>query len=134
FFIPLDTAMVSDYYSRMLRSGILNTFGIEYTNLNRAELSARYEDVNDFIENFHVDEALMTELREYAADQLDLVEEGEKDEKAIEYMRQQLKAQVARNLFDFSAYIQVVMQHEDYFREAVHIMEDDTFDQLQINY
>lgn len=134
FFIPLDTAMVSDYYSRILRSGILNTFGIEYTNLNRSELSGRYESVNDFIDNFHVDEALMTDLREYAADQLDLVEEEEKDEKAVEYMKQQLKAQVARNLFDFSAYIQVVMQHEEYFREAVRILEDDTFEQLQINY
>ena len=134
FFIPLDTAGVSDYYSRMLRRGILNTFGIEYTNHNRAELSEQYDNVTDYIENFHVDEALIGSLRAYAADQHDLVDVEEGDEKTVEYMKQQLKAQIARNLFDFSAYIQVVMQHEDYFREAVRIIEDDTFDRLQIRY
>lgn len=134
FFTPLDTAGVSDYYSRILRRGILNTFGIEYTNRNRAELSERFDNVTDYIENFHVDEALIASLREYAADQHDLVNEEEGDEKSVEFMKQQLKAQIARNLFDFSAYIQVVMQHEDYFREAVRIIEDDTFDRLQIRY
>ena len=134
FFTPLDTAEVSDYYSRMLRRGILNTFGIEYTNRNRQTLSEQYDNVNDFIENFHVDEALIDSLRNYAADQHDLVDDNNDNEKAVEHIKRQLKGQIARNLFDFSAYIQVVMQHENYFKEAIRIIEDDTFEQLQIRY
>ncbi len=134
FFIPLDTNRVSEYYSRMMRRGIMNTFGIEYTNLHRQRLSEQYPDLESFIEGFVVDEALLEELHEYAADRD--IEPGEEEEsaEAVDYIMNQLKALVARNLFDFSAFTQIIMQQDPAFLKAIEIIEDGTFDQMRIRY
>lgn len=133
FFIPLDTTRVSDFYSRLVRRGIINHFGIEYTNRYRAELLERYPDVNVFIDAFDVDAALFNELLDYAAENDLEADEMDYDDVA-DIMKTQLKGLIARNLFDFAAYTQVIMQNNDALRMAISIIEDDTFDKLNIFY
>lgn len=135
FFIPLDTTEVSPFYSRLLRRGILNNFGIEYTNHNRLDFQKIYPDVNTFIENFHVDDSLLKELYAYAAEN-DLVrpEDAKEQDHAVDYMKSQLKGLIARNLFDSAAFTQVIMQQDEGFRKAIEIIQDDTFDMLNIKY
>ncbi len=133
FFIPIDTAMVSDFYSRMMRRGILNNFGVEYTNRHREHLQERYPDVDSFIETFTADQALIDELLAYASEH-DLEPEEELDEDAKQHIRNQVKALIARNLFDFAAFTQVIMQQNDAFLRAVEIIEDGTFEMLNIRY
>ncbi len=133
FFIPLDTAEVSDFYAKMMRRGILNNFGIEYTNRHRERLSESYNDIETFIDHFEADRSLLDELYAYTADQ-DLVNDEDLDEEAESYMKHQLKALIARNLFDFAAFTQVMMQENEAFLRAIDIIQDDTFEQLNINY
>ncbi|NLF43702.1 MAG: hypothetical protein GX587_13490 [Bacteroidales bacterium] len=49
-------------------------------------------------------------------------------------MRNQLKALVARNLWDFSAYIQISVQLDEAYKKALEIISDDTFDKMKIQY
>ncbi len=134
FFIPLDTNRVSDFYSRLLRRGTLNNFGIEYTNRNRTALSGNYPDMQAYLENFQVDEALMDEMYAYAKEQGLTPGDEEQKEDAVLYMKNQLKGLIARNLFDFAAYIQVVMQFDEAYQKAMRIIEDDTFNEFNIRY
>ncbi len=133
FFIPLDTTRASDFYSRLVRRGIMNNFGIEYTNRNRQTLSATYPDIEAFIDGFEVDAKLFGELIDYAANN-DLTPDDDELENSTEILRNQLKGLIARNLFDFSAYTQVMMQQDDAFLKAIEIIENDTFDRMNIRY
>lgn len=133
FFIPIDTTRMSDFYSRLIRRGIMNNFGIEYTNRHRAELSQKYPDISVFIDNFDVDETLFNDMLNYAADN-NLVADESDYEDVEDIMKTQLKALIARNLFDTSAYTQVVMQNDEAFLRAISIIEDDTFGRLNIFY
>ncbi len=133
FFIPIDTTRMSDFYSRLIRRGIMNHFGIEYTNRHRTELLESYPDVNVFIDNFDVEATLFEQLLDYAADNDLVAEESDYDDLA-DIMKTQLKALIARNLFDFAAYTQVIIQNDDAFQKAISIIEDDTFDKLNIFY
>ncbi len=133
FFIPLDTTEVSDFYARLVRRGILNNFGIEYTNQHREELSTRYPDVEAFIADFDVDQSLKQKLYEYAADQ-DLEPEEDICEETDRRLKRQLKGLIARNLFDTAAYTRVINQDDDAFLKAIEILQDDTFDRLNIRY
>ncbi len=134
YFIPLDTNMVSEFYSRLLRRGILNNFGIEYTNRNRAALSEEFPDVDSFIDGFSVDSELMGEMYSYAEKQ-GITDEDEEQSDAVEqFMKNQVKALIARNLFDISAYTQVVMQIDNAYVKAVELIEGDTFNELSIQY
>ncbi len=132
-FIPLDTTRVSNFYSRLVRRGILNTFGIEYTNDRREELTRRYPDVNAFVNNFEVTDALLNQLYEHAEKQ-GVTPEEEDLEKTLPYLKIQVKGLIARNLFDFSAYIQVATEMDDAFQKAVKLIQSDIFDEMNIQY
>ncbi|NLF41130.1 MAG: S41 family peptidase, partial [Bacteroidales bacterium] len=67
FYIPLDTTRISDFYSQLLRKGLLNQFSFEYANKNREQLNNTYPDLNIFIKQFDVDDAFMNEFFAYAA-------------------------------------------------------------------
>ncbi len=133
FFIPLDTTRISDFYSRLLRRGIMNNFAIEYTNRHRQQLSTDYPDVETYIEEFDICDDLLNELFTYA-ESSDLVRDEDGSEEELVYLRNQLKGIIARNLFDFAAFTQVVMQSDEAFQKAIYIIENDTFDALNIRY
>ncbi len=135
FFIPLDTTQISGFYSTLVRRGILNSFGIEYTNNNRIALSAQYPNAEAFIASFYVDDDMLEDLNNYAAQQ-DVVraEDDTEADSSIAHLRNQVKALIARNLFDFSAYTQVIMRRDEAFKKAIEIIQDDTFDRMQVHY
>ncbi len=132
FFIPLDTNSVSTYYSRLLRTGAINTFSIEYANENRDQLLQSYPDIDNFITNFEVDIDLLEKLYAHASAQG--IERTEDQEERDESLELQLKALIARSLWDFSAFIQVRMQDDEAFLRAVEIIEDGTFNRMNIKY
>lgn len=132
FYIPLDTTSVSDYYGKLLRSGAINTFSIEYTNNNRENLETKYPDVETFMEEFTVSEKLLDLLEEHANKQG--IEKNPDDKDDSKDIKTQLKSLIARSLWDFSSFIQVRMQDDDAFLKAIEIIEDDTFDKMNINY
>ncbi len=133
FFIPLDTTRVSDFYSRLMRRGVMNHFSIEYTNRYRQQLSARYPDVETYIRDFEISEELLNELFEYAAAS-DLTPDENGSETEMTYLKNQLKGVIARNLFDIAAVTQVVMQSDDAYNKAIYIIENGTFDDMNIRY
>lgn len=133
FFIPIDTTRVSAYYSRVLRRGILNSFGVEYTNDHRRELLNTFPDSYAFLAGFDLGDRLLDAFFDYAEKQgVNRPEEGEDFSEA--FLRNQLKALVARNLYDFGAFIQVAVQMDDAYQKAIEILSDDTFSKLSIRY
>ena len=38
-FIPFDTTRISDYYSQLLRKGLVSKFALEYVDANRKKLN-----------------------------------------------------------------------------------------------
>ena len=133
FFIPVDTTRVSNYYSRVLRRGVLNSFGVEYTNDNREKLMSAYPDKDMFIKNFLVDDDLLRKFYAYSDD------EGVKspalgEDNSEVFLRNQLKGLIARNMFDFSAYIQVSLEMDDSYLKALEILRNNTFSELQIKF
>jgi carboxyl-terminal processing protease len=132
-FIPLDTTRVSNFYSRLVRRGILNTFGIEYTNENRRQLTARYPDVDTFVKEFVVTDQILQQLYAYAEKQ-EITPGEENLDHTLPYLKIQVKGLIARNLFDFSAYIQVATEMDDAFQKAVKLIQSDIFDEMKIQY
>ncbi len=133
FFIPVDTTRVSTFYSRVLRRGILNTFCIEYTNENRQIFLKTFPDADYFVAQFNVDDDLLQKFFSYSTEHGIVSPVIGEDDSEI-YLRNQLKGLVARNLFDFGAYIQVSVQMDDAYNKAIEILRDDTFSQYSIKF
>ena len=119
-YIPMDTSMYSGYYRYIVATGVLNRFVLNYVDNNRNMLALDYPDFNYFNSHFVVTDELMSQL----------VAEGEKagvkknDEeykKSESYMKTQVKALIARDLWSSSEYFEVVNPLNDLFNRAVEI-------------
>ncbi|MFW5793303.1 MAG: S41 family peptidase [Bacteroidota bacterium] len=132
-FIPLDTNRISDFYSTLLRQGVLNSFSIEYVNDNREKLNEEYPDVEKFLSSFKVDKKLMSTFIDYVKEK-DIEIPDDKAEIEDEYLMHQLKALIARSIWDFATYIRINLQKDDAYNKAIKLIEDDTFTKLGIKY
>ena len=132
-FVPIDTSMISDYLSKVTREGLVNEFALEYTQDNREKLIATYPTVSDFKNNFDAEKELLTAFVDFAAKN-----EVEKNEEQINtsktFLLTRLKATIARNMWDSSAYYQVISDIDNALLKAVEEIKSDTFKKEKLVY
>ncbi len=133
-FIPFDSTDYSDYYVDLRRNNLFNDFTLQYLDDHRNELRQTFRTSKDFNLNFARDESFIKTFTDYAE------KEGVKlDQKGLDDSFDQifyvLKALIARNLFDYNAYFEVISVIDDDYKEAVKVLQDGTmFKKLSINY
>lgn len=130
-FIPADTSANSDYYRNIIRKGLLNKFAIEYIDKNRESLMEKYPDFEVFDKKFIVTaEFYETFLKFVDENKLDRKEEDLK--RSGEMIKVQVKALIARNLFDLSAYFFSIRAIDDTYQKALEAISDNTFRKMNI--
>lgn len=124
-FVPLDTSFVSKYYTDVLRKNLLNDYVMQYIDSRRKDLQKSYPDIHSFIKGFINDKALLDDFISYA-----IKNEVPRDENGIKASGDQitrvLKGLIARNLFNISAYFEVIGSGDDDLNQAVRIIRDDS--------
>ncbi|MBW6459003.1 MAG: S41 family peptidase [Bacteroidales bacterium] len=131
-FIPWDSTMFSDYYVEIRRKGLINSFTLDYVVENRTRLHEEYQSVDQFKDDFQAEGEV---LRRFLAR---VEEEGVKFNKEDWEVSQlliktQIKALIARNLWDINAYYQIMLVIDNEFNQAVEMLQDeDTFRKFNI--
>lgn len=131
-FVALDTTQSSKLNSDLIRKGIMNSFAITYTNRNRKKLLKTYQDVGAFKDGFEIDEVI-PEFKEYAENESDEIKWTD-DQYAIseEMIKGRLKALIARNLWDYSAYFEVFNPMWPTYQAALEILEKDNYKEYNL--
>lgn len=131
-FVPIDTSLSSAYFGQLVRRGALNTYALGYVERHREALTARYTQVPRFIADFVVTDAMMAEMVKEAEEAgVPLDEEGLRRSQRLIALR--IKALIARDLWDTSAYWQVVNADNPVdasFQKALEALTDNTFQRL----
>ena len=131
-FVPLDTSQSSPLFSALVRRGVLNTTAISFVDAHRQRLLGSYPEVSSFQQDFQVEGELYDLLWSEASKEG--VERSETDlERSRELIELRLKALIARDLWNTSAYWQVInptnpVDHS--FQRAIEALSDDTFERL----
>lgn len=123
-FVPLDTTSNSKYYTDILRKGLMNEFIVGYMERNRDFLKEHYPDLKSFISNFDMDEGRMKEFTDFVASK-EVPFDAAGYEKSGNELRTVLKGLIARNLFDVSAYFEVISPIDHELGIALEKMHDD---------
>ena len=133
-FIPWDSTWISDYYTELRRKGVLNQFTVQYVNDHREEMLKDYPTVTEYISGFAVDEEFMKDFIAFAEGmKVEFDEEGYAA--SGPFLRTQVKAWMARNLWDISASYEVFTEMDDGFAKAMEVLNDDElFRELKIRY
>ncbi len=124
-FVPLDTTQYTDYHRSLVAKGIIPQFALRYVDKNRAELKSTYADAQSFIKKFEVTDQMLDDMVEAGkAEKVELNEE--QFAKSKELLRTFVKAAIANDLYNTSAYFQIVNNKNDIFQEALRIINDDS--------
>ena len=131
-FTPWDSTRISDYYSDLIRKGVLNSFTLTYVDNNRKKIEKEYPTFKSFNAKFEVDEKFMDKFFKYAKKEgVDFDEDGYNNSET--FIKHQLKALIARNFWDMNAYFEVIKEVDDGYLKAVEIINnDELFEELQL--
>lgn len=124
YFVPLDTANISDYYTSIVRGGHLNTYTLTFVNKNRAELAKDYPTFEDFKSGFNMDEEFMNAFFQYVEKEdpeLTFDEDGYKESEDMLKLR--IKAMFAQNLWGYSEFYQIYNDSNEILQKALEIIE-----------
>ncbi|MCB2220007.1 MAG: S41 family peptidase [Bacteroidetes bacterium] len=125
-FVAWDSTYYTDFYVDLLSRGLFNDFVLDFVDQEREYLLKRYPLFEEFNSRFRVDSRFLDNFLQFA-EALDVVPREHELEYSDELIRFQLKALIARNLFEFKSYFQVLTSFDDGFRKAVEVLSDESY-------
>lgn len=106
-FSPIDTSYNSDFLFQLNRYGVINYFAGLYFDKNLESLQEKYPNFDSFNNNFKIDNNILNEINELAFTR-NKIRGNEKDlDKSGQYIINEFKALLARNLYEDGAYYKV---------------------------
>ena len=133
-YVPIDTTFSSDFYSKVFRKGLINKFCLTYANNNRKQLIQFYPDVKVYDENFAADDEFLQEFLDYCRE--NEIEASEEDlEKSKKSMLVQIKALIARNLYDSEAFYYIYNKEmNESFLKALEAIENNWYKKYNVTW
>ena len=123
-FIPVDTSRYTDYHRNIVAAGLVNRIAMNYLDRHRSELNKQYPKFNRYKQQFQVTEEMMQELIALAEDDKIKFDEAQYN-RSKPLIMLQIKALIARDLYDMGEYFQVINDDNPSFQEALRIINDE---------
>lgn len=131
YFVPLDTTRYTKYHRDLVRHGSLLQASLRYIDENRARLKEEFPTMEQFHKNFEIDDELLKRLREQGeADSVKLEGGEEEYQKSLPQIRRQLKALLARDLWDMSDYLEIMNEDDAIFNKALQLVQQRDMDAI----
>jgi carboxyl-terminal processing protease len=122
-FIPLDTSLYTDYHRKAVNIGLINQVAINYLDRNRNALNKKYPNIAVFKKSFEVTDEAMQSLKDLATEEKIEFDEAQY-KKSEPLMKLQIKALIARDLFDMNEYYQIINDENNSLQEALRLIND----------
>ena len=123
-FIPIDTTRYTNYHRNIVAAGLVNRIAMNYLDNHRIELNKKYPKLAQYKQNFNITEDMMQELIALAnKDKIEFNEEQYNRSKPLIML--QIKALIARDLYDMTEYFQIINDDNESFQEALRIINDE---------
>ena len=123
YFVPLDTTLYTPYHRQLAARSYLINANLKYVDAHRKTLKQQYPDFATFLARYEVPQSLLDDIRKAAEkDKIKPKDEAEW-KKSLPQLRLQLKALVARDLWDMSQYFQVVNEANPIVQKALTLFQ-----------
>ncbi|WP_294079493.1 S41 family peptidase [Proteiniphilum sp. UBA5384] len=124
YFVPIDTTGGTMLHARLNAMGVINRVSITEVDNNRKTLLQKYPDATAFNKNYQVTDAMVSKLKKLATDEkIEWNDEQFATSRPLIFV--QLKALIARDLYDSSAFFRIINEENDIFMEGLKIISDD---------
>ena len=121
-FVPLDTTFYSEYYNRIGSRGIINKVVIQYIDQNRAVLKRKYPKFEKFNASFQTNDEVLEKLK-LLAEKEKIEFNSAQFETSKPLIKLQIKALIARDLWEMNEYYQVIDVENESLKKAIQILQ-----------
>lgn len=119
-FVPADTSRRTQYYLDAVRQGLIQSYAIEYIDLNRKDLS-KYKTLPELLRNIDRDETLLWSFTNYAASK-GLKTRWYYIRESAPLIINLIKAQIANGLLGQDAFFEIINQEDADVKHALQMI------------
>ena len=124
YFVPIDTTSYTKLHRNLVAKGVVNKTEALFIDSHRKDLQRRYKDFDAFNTNYQVGKDVLDVL-EQEAKKAKIELKDVEYQQSLPLIRTQLKALMARDLWDISEYYQVINTTNESVKQALRILNDD---------
>lgn len=118
-FVPLDSTYLNAILGELTYAGIIRQYSFNYIDVKRKDFE-KYKDGKEFLKKFQVSDAMVTELLGMAKAEGIAVTSANQKKLSAE-LKNRVKAQLARHLYDDNTMYQVLLESDKDFKKAMEV-------------
>lgn len=122
YFVPIDTTMFTKYYLNLRDKGAIVQLNVRLIDRHRSEWLKKYKTFEHFNHSFEVTDSMLEELVTMGKD-MDAPYNEEQYRVSLPLIKTQMKALIARDLWDMNEYFQVINTLSDPMKKALELLE-----------
>ncbi|WP_338158185.1 S41 family peptidase [uncultured Phocaeicola sp.] len=122
YFVPIDTTMYTDYYLALRDKGAIMQLNLKLMDRHRTEWLKQYKTFKRFNKEFQITPAMLEELKEIGKS-VGAVYKEEEYQTALPLLKTQMKALIARDLWNMSEYFQVINTQNSSMQKALELLQ-----------
>jgi len=125
-FVPLDTSLSSETFSRILRKGLCSRYALTQVDADRSAWEARHASEDEFVANMKFTEEEMAAFKAYVAEEGVDIDEEEWT-RSLPALELRLKAFYGRNVYNSRTFYRVIGGLNEALEGAIRVLNDGTF-------
>ncbi len=123
YFIPLDTTRYTQLHRELAAKSIIIQQNLRYVDQHRKELKEQYADFAEFKRSYEVPQSLIDAIMAEGEKQKITPKDDDALRQTMPMLRLQLKALVARDIWDMSEYFSVMNEQNDAVQKALELLQ-----------
>lgn len=123
YFIPLDTTLFTPYHRALSVKSIIINASLKYIDNNRKILKKTYPTFEEFNKKYETPQSLIDLIFAEGTKQKVKAKDDVEIKRTLPYLKMQLKALVARDLWDMTQYFQITNESSEIVNKAIELMK-----------
>ena len=122
YFVPLDTTRYTPLHRQLAAKSIIIQQNLRYVDNHRKQLKKKYPNFDLFKSQFEVPQSLVDDILAEGKKQKIEPKDDDELQRTLPYLRLQLKALIARDLWDMSEYYSVINEKSEIVLKALEVI------------
>ena len=121
-FVPLDTTKYTRFHRELAAKSLVINANLHYVDQNRKQLQRDYKTFADYRQRFEVPQSVIDGIMAEAEKQNIKPKDDEELQRTLPYLRLQLKALIARDLWEMNEYFTIMGETNDVLQRALQLL------------
>lgn len=123
-FVPLDTTQYTAFHRLISAKSVIVNCNLRYMDKNRKMLKKQYKTFEDFNARYEIPQDYIDDIIAEAKKEKAEPKDEEELQRTLKSLKPQLKALIARDLWDMSEYFCIMNEYSDIVKKALEVIRE----------